>query len=147
MLMTKQESEIFKSVMKRSGRVILCSMVISSLLLLLALNAGCSSLKEVVYTTGVGTAVGSTASLVTGTFPAVALGSVAAGVTAGVISDSSSSVPSNPENAASGWGALAVLFASSAKWIGLCALAFIVLGWLMPSPFKLNKSEKNNENK
>ena len=144
MIMTKQESEkLLKSVMKRSGRVILCATVILSLLLLLTLSAGCSSFKEMVYTTGVGTAVGSTASLVTGTFPAVALGSVAAGVTAGVISDSSNNVPSNPENASSPWGAIAVLFATSAKWIGVCALAFIVLGWLMPSPFKLNKSEKN----
>ena len=103
--------------------------------------SACSSMKEMAWTSGAALATGAAASVVTGTLPAIAAGAAAGGLTAAVISDAPSSLPSAPEQATSGWGALAVLFASSAKWIGLCALAFIVLGWLMPSPFKLNKRD------
>lgn len=104
--------------------------------------SACSSMKELAWTSGAALATGAAASVVTGTLPAVAAASAAGGLTAAVISDAPASMPSSPEQATSGWGALAVLFASSAKWIGLCALAFIVLGWLMPSPFKLNRNKK-----
>jgi len=104
--------------------------------------SACSSMKELAWTSGAALATGAAASVVTGTLPAVAAASAAGGLTAAVISDAPASMPSSPEQATSGWGALAVLFASSAKWIGLCALVFIVLGWLMPSPFKLNRNKK-----
>lgn len=104
--------------------------------------SACSSMKKLAWTSGAALATGAAASVVTGTLPAVAAASAAGGLTAAVISDAPASMPSSPEQATSGWGALAVLFASSAKWIGLCALAFIVLGWLMPSPFKLNRNKK-----
>lgn len=112
------------------------------LLIVLALP-GCASLKEAGWVSGTALATGGAVGLATGTLPAVAAASAAGGLTAAVISDAPASMPSSPEQATSGWGALAVLFASSAKWIGLCALAFIVLGWLMPSPFKLNRREKD----
>jgi len=112
------------------------------LLLIMFALPGCASLKEAGWVTGTALATGGAVGLATGTLPAVAAASAAGGLTAAVISDAPASMPSAPEQATSGWGALAVLFASSAKWIGLCALAFIVLGWLMPSPFKLNKREK-----
>ena len=104
--------------------------------------SACGSMKEMAWTSGAALATGAAASVVTGTLPAVAAASAAGGLTAAVISDAPASMPSSPEQATSGWGALAVLFASSAKWIGLCALAFIVLGWLLPSPFKLNRNKK-----
>ena len=104
--------------------------------------SACSSMKKLAWTSGAALATGAAASVVTGTLPAVAAASAAGGLTAAVISDAPASMPSSPEQATSGWGALAVLFASSAKWIGLCALVFIVLGWLMPSPFKLNRNKK-----
>ena len=116
----------------------------TSLLLLAVLVTGCSSLKEAGWVSGTALATGGAVGLATGTLPAVAAASAAGGLTAAVISDAPASMPSSPEQATSGWGALAVLFASSAKWIGLCALAFIVLGWLMPSPFKLNRRDRGN---
>jgi len=118
------------------------SLVLLTMTLLLVVVAlpGCASLKEAGWVTGTALVTGGAASLVAGPLPAVAAASAAGGLTAAVIPDAS--MPSAPEQATSGWGALAVLFASSAKWIGLCALAFIVLGWLMPSPFKLNRREK-----
>jgi hypothetical protein len=103
--------------------------------------SACSSMKEMAWTSGAALATGAAASVVTGTLPAVAAGAAAGGLTAAVISDAPSSLPSAPEQATSGWGALAVLFATSGKWLGICALAFIVLGWLVPSPFKLNKRD------
>lgn len=112
------------------------------LLIVLALP-GCASLKEAGWVSGTALATGGAVGLATGTLPAVAAASAAGGLTAAVISDAPASMPSSPEQATSGWGALAVLFASSARWVGLCALAFIVLGWLMPSPFKLNRREKD----
>lgn len=112
------------------------------LLIVLALP-GCASLKEAGWVTGTALATGGAVGVATGTLPAVAAASAVGGITAAVISDGPASMPSAPEQATSGWGALAVLFASSARWVGLCALAFIVLGWLLPSPFKLNKREKD----
>jgi hypothetical protein len=112
------------------------------LLLVMFALPGCASLKEAGWVSGTALATGGAVGLATGTLPAVAAASAAGGLTAAVISDAPASMPSAPEQATSGWGALAVLFASSAKWIGLCALAFIVLGWFLPSPFKLNKREK-----
>ena len=105
---------------------------------------GCASLKEAGWVSGTALATGGAVGLATGTLPAVAAASAAGGLTAAVISDAPDSMPSSPEQATSGWGALAVLFASSARWVGLCALAFIVLGWLMPSPFKLNRRENKD---
>ena len=114
------------------------------LLLVMFALPGCASLKEAGWVSGTALATGGAVGLATGTLPAVAAASVAGGISAAVISDSPASMPSSPEQATSGWGALAVLFASSARWVGLCALAFIVLGWLMPSPFKLNRREKKD---
>lgn len=130
--------EYIEELMKQRRR----SLVLLAMTLLLVVVAlpGCASLKEAGWVTGTALATGGAASLVAGPLPAVAAASAAGGLTAAVIPDAS--MPSAPEQATSGWGALAVLFASSAKWIGLCALAFIVLGWLMPSPFKLNRREK-----
>jgi|TARA_R110002110_G_scaffold348249_1_gene558433 hypothetical protein len=125
----------------KQRRISLVVLVVLSLLAILALS-GCSSLREAGWVSGTALATGAAASIVTGTLPAVAAGAAVGGITAAVISDAPAALPSSPEQATSGWGALAVLFASSAKWIGLCALVFIVLGWLMPSPFKLNKREK-----
>lgn len=115
-----------------------------SLLLLAVLVTGCASLKEAGWVSGTALATGGAASLVTGPLPAVAAAAAAGGLTAAVISDAPGSMPSAPEQATSGWGALAVLFATSGKWLGICALAFIILGWLMPSPFKLNRRERGN---
>jgi hypothetical protein len=133
-------SEFIDELLKKR-RISLAVLVVLSLLVTLVLS-GCASLKEAGWVSGTALATGAAASVVTGTLPAVAVGAAAGGITAAVISDAPASMPSSPEQATSGWGALAVLFASSAKWLGLCALAFIVLGWLMPSPFKLNKREK-----
>lgn len=120
------------------------SLVLLSMTLLLVVVAlpGCASLKEAGWVTGTALATGGAVGVATGTLPAVAAASTVGGITAAVISDSPASMPSSPEQANSGWGALAVLFASSARWVGLCALAFIVLGWLLPSPFKLNRDKK-----
>ena len=120
------------------------SLVLLAMTLLLVVVAlpGCASLKEAGWVTGTALATGGAVGVATGTLPAVAAASAVGGITAAVISDTPASMPSSPEQATSGWGALAVLFASSARWVGLCALAFIVLGWLLPSPFKLNKREK-----
>ena len=101
--------------------------------------SACSSMKEMAWTSGAALATGAAASVVTGTLPAIAAGAAAGGLTAAVIDDGG--MTSAPEQATSGWGALAVLFATSGKWLGICALAFIVLGWLVPSPFKLNKRD------
>ena len=133
-------SEFIDELLKKR-RISLAVLVVLSLLVTLVLS-GCASLREAGWVSGTALATGAAASIVTGTLPAVAVGAAAGGITAAVISDAPASMPSSPEQATSGWGALAVLFASSAKWLGLCALAFIVLGWLMPSPFKLNKREK-----
>ena len=133
-------SEFVDELLKQR-RISLVVLVVLSLLVTLVLS-GCASLREAGWVSGTALATGAAASIVTGTLPAVAVGAAAGGITAAVISDAPASMPSSPEQATSGWGALAVLFASSAKWLGLCALAFIVLGWLMPSPFKLNKREK-----
>jgi hypothetical protein len=120
------------------------SLVLLAMTLLLVVVAlpGCASLKEAGWVTGTALATGGAVGVATGTIPAVAAASLAGGITSAVVSDQPASMPSSPEQATSGWGALAVLFASSARWVGLCALAFIVLGWLLPSPFKLNKREK-----
>ena len=126
----------------KTRRRILATLLAATILLVVVSLPGCASLKEAGWVTGTALATGGAVGLATGTLPAVAAASAAGGLTAAVISDAPASMPSSPEQATSGWGALAVLFASSAKWIGLCALAFILLGWLMPSPFKLNKREK-----
>jgi|TARA_Y100000310_G_scaffold141727_2_gene141203 hypothetical protein len=41
-----------------------------------------------------------------------------------------------PDNA---WTALGVLLENGLLWIGLIALAFILIGWVVPSPTKLNR--------
>lgn len=126
----------------KTRRRTLAALLGTIILLVVFALPGCASLKEAGWVTGTALATGGAVGLATGTLPAVAAASAAGGLTAAVISDTPASMPSAPEQATSGWGALAVLFASSARWVGLCALAFIVLGWLMPSPFKLNKREK-----
>ena len=138
-------SEFIDELLKQRRCSLVALAVFSLLVIVLALS-GCASLREAGWVSGTTLATGAVASIVTGTLPAIAVGAAAGGITAAVISDASAALPSAPEQATSGWGALAVLFASSAKWIGLCALVFIVLGWLMPSPFKLNKREKANSN-
>ena len=131
--------EFIEELTKQRRRTL--STLLIAILLLVAMP-GCASLKEAGWVTGTALATGGAVGVATGTLPAVAAASAVGGITAAVISDSPASMPSSPEQATSGWGALAVLFASSARWVGLCALAFIVLGWLLPSPFKLNKREK-----
>ena len=133
--------EYISHLMKTRRRTLTALLGAIILLVVFALP-GCGSLKEAGWVTGTALATGGAVGVATGTLPAVAAASAVGGITAAVISDQPASMPSAPEQATSGWGALAVLFASSARWIGLCALAFIVLGWLMPSPFKLNKREK-----
>jgi len=119
-------------------------MKITSLLLLAVLVTGCSSLKEMVWTSGVGAATGATMSIVTGNpLPAVAAGALASGVTAGLISDSSGSV-SAPEQATSGYGVAAVIGKESIRWLGICGILLVIFGWLVPSPFKLNRRERGN---
>mgnify|MGYP003321734073 CR=1 FL=1 len=92
---------------------------------------------------GTALATGAAASALTGTLPAIAAGAAAGGITAAVINDGGGSAA--PAQATSAWGALAVLFATSAKWIGICALAFLIIGWIMPSPFKLNRREHTTD--
>ena len=75
--------------------------------------------------------------------PSVAAGALASGVTAGLISDSSS-MTSNPENATTGYGVAAVMGKESIKWLGICGVLLVIFGWLLPSPFKLNRRERGN---
>jgi hypothetical protein len=115
-----------------------------SVLLAALLLSSCGSIKEAGWVSGTALATGAAASALTGTLPAVAAGAAAGGITAMVIDDDSqTAAPSAPEQATTGWGALAVLFATSGKWIGICALVFIILGWFMPSPFKLNRRDNS----
>lgn len=115
-----------------------------SLLLAALLLSSCGPIKEAGWVSGTALAAGAAASALTGTLPAVAAGAAAGGITAMVIDDDSqTAAPSAPEQATTGWGALAVLFATSGKWIGICALVFIILGWFMPSPFKLNRRDNS----
>lgn len=114
-----------------------------SLLLAALLLSSCGSIKEAGWVSGTALATGAAASALTGTLPAVAAGAAAGGITAMVIDDGQAAAPSAPEQATTGWGALAVLFATSGKWIGICALVFIILGWFMPSPFKLNRRDNS----
>jgi len=115
-------------------------LAVFSLLVILALS-GCASLKEAGWVSGTALATGAAASIVTGTLPAVAAGAAAGGITAAVISDAGGA-PTSAAAATSGWGALAVLFQTSGKWLGLCALAFILLGWLVPGPLKLHERRR-----
>ena len=110
--------------------------------LALCVLAGCSSMKEMVWTSGVGAGVGTAVSVATGNpLPAVAAGALSSGLTAGLIADSSS-MTSNPENATSGYGVAAVVGKESIKWLGICGVLLVIFGWLVPSPFKLNRREK-----
>ena len=103
---------------------------------------GCSSMKEMVWTSGVGAGVGTAVSVATGNpLPAVAAGALSSGLTAGLISDSSA-MTSNPENATTGYGVAAVIGKESIRWLGICGILLVIFGWLVPSPFKLNRREK-----
>jgi hypothetical protein len=96
------------------------SLVLLAMTLLLVVVAlpGCASLKEAGWVTGTALATGGAVGVATGTIPAVAAASLAGGITSAVVSDQPASMPSSPEQATSGWGALAVLFASSARGSG-----------------------------
>ena len=124
----------------RQRRIGLVVLVVFTLLVILALS-GCASLREAGWVSGTALATGAAASVVTGTLPAVAAGAAAGGITAAVISDAGVA-PVSAAAATSGWGALAVLFQTSGKWLGLCALAFILLGWLVPGPLKLHEKRR-----
>jgi hypothetical protein len=121
-------------------RVSLVVLAVFSLLVILALS-GCASLKEAGWVSGVGLATGAAASVATGTLPAIAAGAGAAGITAAVISDAGAA-PTSAATATSAWGALAVLFQTSGKWLGICALTCILLGWLLPGPLKLHERRR-----
>lgn len=129
-------NEFLNDLDQKTKKVFFILIVVGFVLMISA----CSSMKEMAWTSGAALATGAAASVVTGTLPAIAAGAAAGGLTAAVIDDGE--MTSAPEQATSGWGALAVLFATSGKWLGICALAFIVLGWLVPSPFKLNKRDR-----
>jgi len=118
-------------------------MKITSLLFIFLLVSGCDSLKEAGWVSGIGMASGAAASVATGTLPAVAVGAGAAGLTAAIINDSCKASTS-PATVTSGWGALAVLVQTSGKWLGICALTFILLGWLLPGPLKLNRRGRDS---
>ena len=118
----------------------LVALAVFSLLVILVLS-GCASLKEAGWVSGATLGVGAATSLVSGNpLPAVAAGALAGGVTAAVINDTSGAPA--PAGVTSGWGALAVLFKTSGKWGGICALTFILLGWLVPGPLKLHLARR-----
>ena len=112
-----------------------------SILLIVIMLSGCSSLKEAGWVSGTALGVGTAASMVTGALPAVAAGALTGGLTAAVIEDSSASAP---ENATSGYGVMAVMGKVSIKWLGICGVLLVIFGWLVPSPFKLNRREKKS---
>ena len=115
---------------------------IIAIVFMLLMISGCSSMKEMVWTSGVGAGVGTAVSVATGNpLPAVAAGALSSGLTAGLISDSSAAT-SNPENATTGYGVAAVVGKESIKWLGICGVLLVIFGWLVPSPFKLNRREK-----
>ncbi len=138
--MNPKELNIFVDQLLKQRRVSLVALAVFSLLVILALS-GCASLKEAGWVSGTALATGAAASIVTGTLPAVAAGAAAGGITAAVISDAGGA-PTSAAAATSGWGALAVLFQTSGKWLGLCALVFILLGWLVPGPLKLHERRR-----
>lgn len=133
-------NEFVDELLKQRRRSLVVLAVFSLLVIVLALS-GCASLREAGWVSGTALATGAAASIVTGTLPAVAAGAAAGGITAAVISDAGVA-PVSAAAATSGWGALAVLFQTSAKWLGLCALAFILLGWLVPGPLKLHEKRR-----
>lgn len=108
------------------------------LLIVLALP-GCASLKEAGWVSGTALATGGAVGLATGTLPAVAAASAVGGITAAVVQDSSSV---SAAQADSGYAVAAVTLKESIKWLGICGVIILIFGWLVPSPFKLNKREK-----
>ena len=138
--MNPKELNIFVDQLLKQRRVSLVALAVFSLLVILALS-GCASLKEAGWVSGTALATGAAASIVTGTLPAVAAGAAAGGITAAVINDAGGA-PTSAAAATSAWGALAVLFQTSGKWLGICALTFILLGWLLPGPLKLHERRR-----
>ncbi len=132
----KGMDEAVEDILKNSRRVVPAAVLVVTLLALLLLS-GCASLKEAGWVSGAALTTGAVASTATGTLPAVAAAAAAGGLTAAVVSDGGSSA--SPENVTNAWGALAVLFSTSAKWIAIAIIVFIVVGWLVPSPFRLNR--------
>ena len=117
---------------------------IIAIVFLFFMLAGCSSMKEMVWTSGVGAGVGTAVSVATGNpVPSIVAGALSSGVTAGLIADSSAAT-SNPENATSGYGVAAVVGKESIRWLGICGGLLVIFGWLVPSPFKLNRREKTS---
>ena len=129
--------EYIESLIKTRRR----SLVLLTTILLLVVVAlpGCASLKEAGWVTGTALATGGAASLVAGPVPAVVAASTVGGITAAVVQDSSSV---SAAQADSGYAVAAVTLKESIKWLGICGVIILIFGWLVPSPFKLNKREK-----
>ena len=108
-------------------------------IVLLVAMSGCASLKEAGWVTGTALATGGAASLVAGPVPAVVAASTIGGITAAVVQDSSSI---SAAQADSGYAVAAVTLKESIKWLGICGVLLVIFGWLVPSPFKLNRREK-----
>tara|TARA_E500000305_G_C4017239_1_gene236467 strand:+ start:1100 stop:1513 length:414 start_codon:yes stop_codon:yes gene_type:complete len=108
-------------------------------IVLLVAMSGCASLKEAGWVTGTALATGGAASLVAGPVPAVVAASTIGGITAAVVQDSSSV---SAAQADSGYAVAAVTLKESIKWLGICGVIILIFGWLVPSPFKLNRREK-----
>mgnify|MGYP005993864371 FL=1 len=108
-------------------------------IVVLVAMSGCASLKEAGWVTGTALATGGAASLVAGPVPAVVAASTIGGITAAVVQDSSSV---SAAQADSGYAVAAVTLKESIKWLGICGVIILIFGWLVPSPFKLNRREK-----
>ena len=129
--------EYIESLIKTRRR----TLALLGMILLLVMFAlpGCASLKEAGWVSGTALATGGAVGLATGTLPAVAAASAVGGITAAVVQDSSSV---SAAQANSGYAVAAVTLKESIKWLGICGVIILIFGWLVPSPFKLNKREK-----
>lgn len=118
---------------------------VSSCLLL----TGCGSLKTGLITGAATTGVVGVASAL---MPAASVVPVAllGGATAAIVSATSVATgvgvkgkdTMNDCAADNAWTALGVLLENGLLWIGLIALALILIGWVVPSPTKLNRKKE-----
>jgi hypothetical protein len=129
--------EFISHPMKTRRRIL--ATLLGAIILLIVFLPGCASLKEAGWVTGTALATGAAASVITGTLPAVAAASAAGGITAAVVQDSSSV---SAAQANSGYAVAAVTLKESIKWLGICGALILIFGWLVPSPFKLNRNKK-----
>jgi len=114
-------------------------------LILIFLLVGCTTLKKAAILGGVAATSAGVASAVLSPVSTAAV--VAATVTATALATELQTkgepieMECAPDNL---WTMLGTLIESGAMWIGICALALMLIGWILPGPLQFKRKKNGN---